>query len=115
VANVKGKVTVSFDVKNVGGRAGSATPQVYIGPNGDFAGWEAPKRLAGFAKVALAPGAVRHISLTVDPRLLATYNKGWVIKGGTYDVSLGASSRDIKDTAPLTLSAQTLPANYQGN
>ncbi|WP_443751007.1 beta-glucosidase [Asticcacaulis solisilvae] len=115
VANAKGKVTVSFDVKNVGGRAGSATPQVYVGPDGDFAGWEAPKRLAGFAKVALAPGAARHVSVTVDPRLLATYNKGWVIKGGKYAVSLGASSRDIKDTVSLTLAARTLPVTYKGN
>ena len=114
VANAKGQVTVSFDVRNVGVRAGSATPQVYIGPDGDFAGWEAPKRLSGFAKVALQPGAVRHVSLAIDPRLLATYNSGWVIKGGKYAVSLGASSRDIKDTVPLILGARKLPATYRG-
>jgi beta-glucosidase len=65
--------------------------------------------------VALAPGAARHVSVTIDPRLLATYNSGWVIKGGRYAVSLGASSRDIKDTVPLTLSARNLPANYKGD
>ena len=114
VVSAKGKVSVSFDVKNDGARPGKATPQVYVGPDGD-AGWEAPRRLAGFTKVELAPGAVKHVILSIDPRLLAVYKDGWQIKAGSYTVSLGASSRDIQQTTDLTLAAATLPATYNGH
>ncbi len=107
-------VTVAFDVKNDGARAGKATPQVYAGPTSDL-GWEAPKRLAGFSKVELAPGATQHLTLTVDPRLLAVYKNGWDIKAGTYTVSLGGSSRDIAQTVDVTLPASQLPASYKGH
>ncbi len=113
VVNAKGAVTISFDVSNDGARAGKATPQLYVGPDAD-AGWEAPRRLAGFAKVALAPGAKQHVSVTVDPRLLAVYSDGWKVKAGSYTVSLGASSRDIKQTTKVSLTAASLPKGYKG-
>ncbi|HEX8623104.1 MAG TPA: glycoside hydrolase family 3 C-terminal domain-containing protein [Allosphingosinicella sp.] len=106
----RGQVTVSFRVRNTGRRAGMDVPQVYVsGP-----GWEAPKRLAGFRKVDLAPGASTTVTLTLDPRLLATFSGSrWRIAGGTYKVMLGASSRDIRGTATVRLPARTLPANWR--
>ena len=59
------------------------------------AGWEAPKRLGAFAKVELKPGKARRIEVTVDPRLLATYEaaeNNWHIRAGDYRVILGDSS-----------------------
>ena len=106
------KVTVSFDVKNVGARAGKDVPQVYVGPKAG--GWEAPKRLAGFKKVELAPGATQRVTVTVDPRLLATWDgkaHGWSIAAGQYDIALGASSRAIASTAEVTLAARSLPVS----
>lgn len=106
------KVTVSFDVKNVGARAGKDVPQVYVSPKAG--GWEAPKRLAGFKKVSLAPGATQRVTLTVDPRLLATWDEaahGWSIAAGQYDVAVGASSRALVATAPVTLNAAKLPVS----
>ena len=113
-------VEVSFTVTNDGARPGKAVPQVYVGPDawktGDpAAGWEAPRRLGGFAKLDLAPGASRSVTLTVDPRLLAVYNKGWRIKAGNYTVSLAASSRDIEQTATVGLAATVLPPSYHGD
>jgi beta-glucosidase len=84
-------------------------PQVYVGPKGD-SGWEAPRRLAGFKKVDLAPGASTKVSVTVDPRLLATFDskaKAWTIAAGAYEVSLGASSRDLTAKADVTLAAKS--------
>jgi hypothetical protein len=78
-------------------------PQVYVGPKGG-SGWEAPRRLAGFSKVDLAPGASTKVSVTVDPRLLATFDskaKTWTIAAGAYEVSLGASSRDLEAKADV--------------
>ena len=103
-----GKVTVSFTVKNTGARAGKDVPQVYVGHQGD--GWEAPRRLAGWEKVALAPGESKQVSLTVDPRLLAYFDAKshkWVIAKGAYELSLGASSRDLKLNSSVNLEAKS--------
>lgn len=109
------KVTVGFDVKNVGARAGKDVPQVYVSPKAG--GWEAPKRLAGFKKVALAPGATQRVTLTVDPRLLAVWDDkahGWSIAAGQYDIALGSSSRALASTAQVTLAARSLPVSPAG-
>ncbi|HJV42496.1 beta-glucosidase [Caulobacter sp.] len=113
------RVTVSFDVKNIGARAGKDVPQVYVGPKAGANGvsWEAPKRLAGFKKVALAPGATQRVTLTVDPRLLAVWDEkahGWSIAAGQYDVALGSSSRALSSTAQVTLAARSLPVSPAG-
>jgi beta-glucosidase len=107
------EVTVSFAVKNVGARPGMDVPQVYVSPQAG--GWEAPKRLAGFKKVELAPGQSTEVSVVVDPRLLAVFDEtahGWRRAAGLYKVMLGASSRDMKATTGLQLPAQTLPASF---
>jgi beta-glucosidase len=105
-----GVVTVSFDVKNTGARAGKAVPQVYVSPKAG--GWEAPQRLAGFKKLELAPGATTNVRLTVDPRLLAVWDAkahGWSVAAGDYTVTLGASSRDPAAKADVAVAAQALP------
>lgn len=107
-----GVLTVSFEVKNVGARAGKDVPQIYVSPKAG--GWEAPRRLGGFKKVDLAPGASTRVSLTVDPRLLAVWDgktHGWSIRAGDYDVALGASSRALTATATVTLKARALPVS----
>ncbi|CAN5417942.1 beta-glucosidase [soil metagenome] len=114
--NVVGdRLTVSFTVKNTGKVAGKDVPQVYVGPKAG--GWEAPRRLGGFKKVSLAPGASTKVSVTVDPRLLATFDskaKTWEIAGGVYEVSLGASSRALSTKADATVAAKSLPVSYDG-
>ncbi|CAN7160376.1 beta-glucosidase family protein [Caulobacter sp. LjRoot300] len=105
-----GALSVSFDVRNTGKRAGKAVPQVYVSPKAG--GWEAPQRLAGFSKVELAPGATTRVTLTVDQRLLATWDDkahGWSVAAGSYTVALGASSRDTAAKADVTVAARSLP------
>lgn len=97
-----GRLTVQFTATNTGTRPGKAVPQVYVGPkdgNWKGDGWEAPKRLAGWQKVMLAPGASTTVSLTVDPRLISIYDsaaKAWKQTKGPLEVSLAASAADIK-------------------
>jgi beta-glucosidase len=99
---------VTFVVKNIGKLAGKAVPQVYIAPADYRAmGWEAPKRLVAFSKVALKPGERRNVTLTVDPRLLATYQtsaNSWQIKEGAYTVILSQASDAPAQTASVSLS-----------
>jgi beta-glucosidase len=104
-------ISVTLNVANIGRRAGAAVPQIYVGG----AGWEAPKRLAGWQKVSLAPGASRRVTVNVDPRMLATWDeatRSWRIAPGTYQVMLGASSRDIRQTVSVHLAGGTLPAGW---
>jgi beta-glucosidase len=112
--NADGTVTVSFSVRNTGQRRGMEVAQVYVAPSGG--GWEAPKRLGGFSKVDLAPGAFRNVSVTIDPRLLATFDNGaheWRIAPGGYQILVGASSQDIRQTTTVSLAALTLPSSWR--
>jgi beta-glucosidase len=107
-----GTVSASFTVKNSGARKGKDVPQLYVAG----AGWEAPKRLGAFTKVALAPGESKTLTLTIDPRLLATFDGGsnnWKIAGGTYQVMLGTSAKDIIATVPVMLEARTIAVGWR--
>ncbi|WP_029014012.1 beta-glucosidase family protein [Niveispirillum irakense] len=102
---------ISARVTNTGSRHGQAVPQLYVGPAAS--GWEAPKRLAGFQKLALAPGESKQVEVTVDPRLLATYDvagRAWNIAAGDYQVHLARSATDIVSSVPVTLAASRLSA-----
>ncbi len=112
VAN--GTISASFTARNTGAVAGATVGQIYIAPVAG--GWEAPKRLGGFSKVALAAGASKTVSVTVDPRLLATWDEAghqWRIAGGTYRVMLADSAADVRQTVTVTVPARTMPATWR--
>jgi beta-glucosidase len=91
--------TVSFDVTNTGSRPGAAVPQVYVHQATAPAAVARPaKELEGFAKVMLAPGQTRRVSVPLDFRSLAYFDvpqRRWRADAGTYDVLVGGSSVDI--------------------
>ena len=110
---------VSFAIRNVGKRSGKAVAQIYLAPS-DWtkAGWEAPKRLGAFAKADLKPGQARTIEVTVDPRLLATYEaaeNNWHIRAGDYRLMLGNSSdfemESVSVRLPDTVWSAAMAAN----
>ena len=100
-------IKVSFSIRNVGRRAGKGVGQVYVAPaDWKKAGWEAPKRLGAFAKSELKPGQSNRLELTVDPRLLATYEaagNNWHIKKGDYDVWVGDASDGLMQSVRVAL------------
>lgn len=109
-----GSVRVQFTLRNKGDRRGMAVGQVYAAPAAG--GWEAPKRLVGFAKVDLAPGAAQTVTVDVDPRLLATFDepgRAWRIVGGSYKLMLGASAGDLRANTLVNLAPLSLPANWR--
>ena len=108
-----GSVSASFTVTNTGKRQGMAVPQIYVGPVSG--GWEAPKRLGGWQKIALAPGQSKTVTVAVDPRLLATFSADshrWEIAAGSYKVMLAHSANEIDQTVTLQVPARTLPAGW---
>ncbi len=109
-----GTIVATARVANVGGRPGAAVPQIYVAPVAG--GWEAPKRLGGWSKLALAPDANGTVSVTVDPRLLATWNEArreWSIAAGDYKVMLGASALDVRQTVRVRVPARVMPAGWR--
>ncbi|HSG34818.1 MAG TPA: glycoside hydrolase family 3 C-terminal domain-containing protein, partial [Sphingomonadaceae bacterium] len=111
ITNTGQGLVFSLDVTNIGDRAGADVVQVYV----EGEGWEAPKRLAGFARVELQPGETRGISIPIDPRLLAVWdpdNPGWSRAAGSYTFSAGHSSRLFFGSATIELPALHLPVGW---
>ncbi|MGC9953121.1 MAG: beta-glucosidase [Rhizomicrobium sp.] len=102
-------LTVSFNVRNTGKREGKATAQVYAAP--PTADGHGVARLVGWSKVDLKPGEMRHVTLSADPRLLATFDTTahvWQVAAGDYAVTLGGSSADASATANVHIDASTI-------
>ena len=98
-------ITVSFTVENTGTRRGAEVPQVYLGL--PAATGEPPKRLVGFEKVWLDPGARRTLRVAIDPAAshhpLGTWDSAaqrWTVADGAYAVLVGRSAGEtaLRDT-----------------
>lgn len=101
-----GGVYVSFTLTNTGPRAGSETPQVYLGPSPDLPGVpQAVAKLAGFDRVTLGPHESTTVILHVDRGQLSSWsNGGWRLGTGNRTVWVGSSSRDqrLRTTVHVT-------------
>jgi beta-glucosidase len=97
-------IDVTFVVENTGRRAGDEVAQLYLGlPAG--AG-EPPRRLVGFRRLPLLPGEAAPVSFRLSPRDLSIWaGGGWTVPAGTFEVSAGASSRDLRLTAKVEVKA----------
>ena len=88
-----GKVTASVDVTNTGSRAGDDVVQLYI--HDPVASISQPiRRLRGFQRVTLAPGATQTVTFTLDTSDFGFYDNRarFVVEPGTIDVYAGDSS-----------------------
>ena len=85
--------TVRFTVKNTGKLAGTEIAQVYgTLPKGAD---ESFKRLVGWKRVTLSPGESQTVTVTIDPRVLQTFDEAsnrWNFAPGDYQIFAGASS-----------------------
>ncbi|HEY9122444.1 MAG TPA: glycoside hydrolase family 3 C-terminal domain-containing protein, partial [Brevefilum sp.] len=91
-------LTISVDVTNTGDVAGKEILQVYV--HDHAASLSRPiKELKGFAKVELAPGETKTVSIPLGFRSFAFYHpdyKNWITEDGDFDILIGASSQDIR-------------------
>jgi len=94
-----GSVSVSFDVTNVGKRAGEEVVQLYVASPASQT-LLPRKELRGFQRIAVKPGETRRVSFALTRgRDLAHYDesmKSYVVRPGEYEIQLGASSADIR-------------------
>jgi len=98
-------VTVSVDVTNTGKMTGKEIVQLYV--HDQKSGLVRPeKELKGFAKVELKPGETKTVTIPLDFRSFAYYHpayKMWITEDGEFDLLIGASSADIRQTLTVSL------------
>ena len=103
-------VRVSCTVTNTGKMAGAETVQLYVAPP-ESAAFKPVRELRDYAKIFLQPGESKTVFFQLERRSFAYYNPNvsdWFVESGVYQIEVGASSRDIRLSAPLTVrSAQT--------
>jgi len=91
-------ITVTAMVKNTGDVAGAEVVQLYL--HDIESSVERPaKELKGFAKVYLAPGESKQISISLNKRDLSFWDittNNWKAESGSFEVMLGSSLSDIR-------------------
>ena len=99
------RVRVAFTVVNTGDRAGTEIAQLYV-CDPDASVYRPEQELRGFARVELGPGASQRVELELGARAFAYWHEGlgdWDVEGGEFELRIGASSRDIRLAATITL------------
>ena len=114
----KDTITVSVDVTNTGSIAGKEIVQLYV-KDMTASTTRPEKELKGFEKVQLAPGETKTVTMELDKRSFAWYNTelhDWYAASGTYEILIGASSRDIRLSETIELSnSQVIPMHIHMN
>ena len=108
--------SVTLTVTNIGARDGAEIVQVYIAKPGAEI-FRPAQELKAFARVPLAAGESRTVTLPLDDKAFRYWNTrtdGWEIEGGRYEVRVGASSADIRLTAEVDICGTNAPDPYAG-
>ncbi len=106
-------VTVTVPVTNDGTAPTREVVQVYVR---DVASTvhRPDRELGGFASVALEPGETREVAVTLDRHAFAYWDVGagdWLVEAGTFELLLGASSRDLRGAVTIEVAAPPVPAH----
>ena len=114
-----------FTLKNTGAADGAEIAQLYIG-KADGKIFRPVRELKGFKKVFLKAGESARVEIPFDKRTFRYYNvktNAWEEEGGRYEVSIGASSEDIRlrgeiqrtgTTETMPYEEDLLPSYYAG-
>jgi beta-glucosidase len=101
--------SVSFKVTNSGKRAGTEIAEIYASLPEDAG--EPPKRLVGWARVDLAPGESKEITVPILSDRLMVYDEptnGWKLVNGAYTFMVGGSSQDLPLKVEQQLTAKSI-------
>ena len=99
---------VTATVTNTGSVYGAEVVQLYVAPpkNGLY---RPAKELKGFAKVALQPGESKTVTFTLNDRSFAVWCDGsWKVPMGNYEILVGASVKDIRLRAEMSVDGVSL-------
>ncbi len=98
-------LTVKVKVKNTGAVDGAEVVQLYVADK-ESTIFRPEKELRDFGKVFLKAGEEKTIEFTLCKRAFAFYNAeigDWQVESGDFDILIGASSRDIRLTATVSV------------
>ena len=90
-------LVVKFKVRNAGSRDGKEVAQVYV--RALASRLDRPfQELKGFYKTrTLVPGEEERVAITIPMEYLAIFDgKRWIVEKGSYEIRVGASSRDTR-------------------
>jgi beta-glucosidase len=91
-------LSVGVTVTNTGERAGREIVQAYVAVDASSVA-RVPRELKGFTSVRLEPGEASRVEIAIARDDLAYWSvrdHAWVVESGSYTVSVGASSRDLR-------------------
>ena len=104
-------VEVSVDVTNTGSCTGKEVVQLYVSDRNGTP--DRPvKELKGFAKVELAPGETKTVTMSIDARSLSFYHEklhDWYAPSGKYEILVGDASDRIAVCAELAFTTKKVP------
>ena len=106
-----GSAKVDLRIKNIGQRDGDEIVQVYVSPLKPSVS-RPPKELKGYARVSLARGEAKQVSVSLEPRAFAFWDdrtKDWLVEAGAFEVLAAASSADVRLRATVEVSSRVLP------
>lgn len=104
----KGKIKVSFFIKNVGKVKGKEIAQVYVSQEKAKI-FKPKKELKGFEKVELEPEEEKLVTITLDKKAFTYYNpesNSWAMEEGNYHILVGKSSQNIVLQEKIFLKSQ---------
>ena len=107
---------VTLTVTNTGSCAGAEVVQLYVAKP-DAKIFRPAKELKGFAKVYLAAGESKTVTIPLDDKAFRYWNVAthrWEVEGGSYQLLAGASSADIRLTTAVTVEGTGAPDPYAG-
>ena len=89
-----GTVSARVQIKNTGGRTGTAVAELYIRDFACSVGARPVRELKGFQKIPLQPGESRDVELKLPAHYLGCYDtKGnWIVEPGKYQLWIAPDS-----------------------
>ena len=111
----KDAYVVSLQVTNTGKHAGKEVVQLYVSAPDRVVANKPEKELKAFAKTReLQPGETQTVTLKLPKADLASFDavaSAWVVTPGSYDLLLGASSRDIRAKLAVEAAEAKVPVH----
>jgi len=109
--SVSETLQVSVTITNVGDRPGKEVVQLYVGlPSATVR--HPLRELKEFTKIFLAPGESETVTFLLTQSAFSYYEPelhDWYVESGCYEISVGSSSRDIRDMAVVQIESDRRP------
>jgi beta-glucosidase len=101
------KEYASVTITNISDVNGKEIVQLYVGQIGENL-YRPLRELKGFEKIGLDPHQSREVKFYFDDKTFAVWDHGWKVPQGTYEISIGASSRDLRCQACIDIAGTEL-------